>query len=177
MGGRWSGWGGRCVNILCACDDPIHGGPPAVYPLPRMPSAEGARVGRYVIGEEIAAGGMATVHLGRMLGDAGFARTVAIKRVHAQFTRDAEMRGMLLDEGRLSARIHHLNVVTTLDVVATGADLFIVMEYVHGEPLSALIRAASLVRRSSFRSSASASRSARGSATRTTSPFPRVIAV
>jgi eukaryotic-like serine/threonine-protein kinase len=108
---------------------------------PRMPSGEGARVGRYVIGEEIAAGGMATVHLGRMIGDAGFARTVAIKRVHAQYTRDPEMRGMLLDEGRLSARIHHLNVVTTLDVVAAGADLFIVMEYVHGEPLSALIRA------------------------------------
>jgi eukaryotic-like serine/threonine-protein kinase len=98
--------------------------------------------GRYVIGDEIAAGGMATVHLGRMLGDAGFARTVAIKRLHPQFAKDPDLCTMLLDEGRLAARIHHLNVVTTLDVVASGNELFIVMEYVHGESLSALIRAA-----------------------------------
>jgi serine/threonine-protein kinase len=97
--------------------------------------------GRYVIGDEIASGGMATVHLGRMLGDAGFARTVAIKRLHPQLAKDPEVCAMLLDEGRLSARIHHLNVVTTLDVVASGGELFVVMEYVHGEPVSTLIRA------------------------------------
>ena len=84
--------------------------------------------GRYVIGDEIAAGGMATVHLGRMIGDAGFARTVAIKRLHPQFAKDPEVCAMLLDEGRLSARIHHLNVVTTLDVVASGDELFVVMD-------------------------------------------------
>src|SRR5580704_3923341 len=111
----------------------------------RMSSDEVVRSGlhgRYVIGDEIAAGGMATVHLGRMLGDAGFARTVAIKRLHPQFAKDPEVCAMLLDEGRLAARIHHLNVVTTLDVVASGDELFVVMEYVHGEALSALIRAA-----------------------------------
>jgi eukaryotic-like serine/threonine-protein kinase len=105
------------------------------------PAASGSH-GRYVIGEEIASGGMATVHLGKMLGDAGFARTVAIKRLHPQYAKDPEICAMLLDEGRLAARIHHLNVVTTLDVVASGGELFIVMEYVHGEPVSALIRAA-----------------------------------
>jgi serine/threonine-protein kinase len=121
--------------------------------MPQAPrQAGGARLrpvglhGRYVIGEEIAAGGMATVHLGRMLGDAGFARTVAIKRLHPQFAKDPEVCAMLLDEGRLSARIHHLNVVTTLDVVVSGDELFVVMEYVHGEALSALIRAS--IRRS-----------------------------
>jgi eukaryotic-like serine/threonine-protein kinase len=110
-------------------------------PRPQAPGATRAH-GRYVIGDEIAAGGMATVHLGRMLGDAGFARTVAIKRLHPQFAKDPEVCAMLLDEGRLAARIHHLNVVTTLDVVASGDELFVVMEYVHGEALSALIRAA-----------------------------------
>src|SRR5271170_3325770 len=107
---------------------------------PDSPARAGAH-GRYVIGDEIAAGGMATVHLGRMLGDAGFSRTVAIKRLHPQFAKDPDVCAMLLDEGRLAARIHHLNVVTTLDVVASGSELFVVMEYVHGEPLSALIRA------------------------------------
>src|ERR1700742_1214735 len=84
----------------------------------RMPlDLRGARAGRYVIGDEIASGGMATVHLGRMLGDAGFSRTVAIKRLHGPYAKDPEVCGMLLDEGRLAARIHHVNVVTTLDVV------------------------------------------------------------
>ena len=42
-------------------------------------------VGRYALYHEIAAGGMATVHIGRLLGPVGFARTVAIKRLHPQF--------------------------------------------------------------------------------------------
>jgi serine/threonine-protein kinase len=103
--------------------------------------AHAGREGRYVVGDEIAAGGMATVHLGRMLGDAGFARTVAVKRLHPHFAKDPDFAAMLLDEGRLAARIAHLNVVPTLDVVSTGKDLFVVMEYVHGEALSALLKA------------------------------------
>ena len=39
-------------------------------------------VGRYAIFGEIAAGGMATVHYGRLLGPIGFSRTVAVKRLH-----------------------------------------------------------------------------------------------
>ena len=38
-------------------------------------------VGRYALYNEIAAGGMATVHIGRLLGPVGFARTVAVKRL------------------------------------------------------------------------------------------------
>ncbi len=33
---------------------------------------------------------MATVHVGRLLGPVGFARTVAVKRLHAQFAKDPE---------------------------------------------------------------------------------------
>ena len=40
-------------------------------------------IGRYAIYGKIASGGMASVHLGRLLGAAGFSRTVAIKRLHA----------------------------------------------------------------------------------------------
>ena len=48
---------------------------------------------------------------------------------------------MFLDEARLAARIRHPNVVATLDVVATEGELFLVMEYVHGESLAQLVRA------------------------------------
>ena len=67
---------------------------------------------------EIASGGMATVHFGRLLGPVGFSRTVAIKRLHPQFAKDPEFVAMFLDEARLAARIRHPNVVPTLDVVA-----------------------------------------------------------
>ena len=100
-------------------------------------------LGRYALYEKIAAGGMASVHIGRLLGPVGFARTVAIKRMHPQFAEDPEFVSMFLDEARLAARIRHPNVVPTLDVVATDGELFLVMEYVQGESLAGLIRAAS----------------------------------
>ena len=106
------------------------------------PSAPVRVVGRYALYGEIAAGGMATVHFGRLLGPVGFSRTVAIKRLHPQFAKDPEFVSMFLDEARLAARIRHPNVVPTLDVVATQGELFLVMDYVQGESLSKLIRIA-----------------------------------
>jgi len=99
-------------------------------------------VGRYALYGELAAGGMATVHLGRLLGPVGFSRTVAIKRLHEQFAKDPEFVSMFLDEARLCARIRHPNVVPTLDVIAGDRQLLLVMEYVQGESLSRLFRAA-----------------------------------
>jgi serine/threonine-protein kinase len=98
----------------------------------------GWAIGRYVVYGDIASGGMATVHFGRLVGPQGFARTVAIKRLHPQFSREPEFVNMFLDEARLAARIQHPNVVPTLDVLTVDGELLIVMEYVHGETLSRL---------------------------------------
>jgi serine/threonine protein kinase len=87
----------------------------------------------------IAAGGMATVHLGRLLGPSGFARRVAIKRLHPQFAADPEIAAMFVEEARLSARVAHVNVVAMLDVVSADSELLLVMDYVHGETLSRLL--------------------------------------
>jgi len=78
---------------------------------------------------------MAKVHLGRMQGQVGFAKTVAIKRLHDHFAMDPEFREMFVDEAHIVARIQHPNVVAVLDVVALEGELFLVMEYVHGVPL------------------------------------------
>lgn len=98
-------------------------------------------VGRYALYGEIASGGMATVHFGRLLGPVGFSRTVAIKRLHAQFAKDPDFAAMFLDEARLAGRIQHPNVVSTLDVVSLEGELFLVMEYVQGESLARLLGA------------------------------------
>ncbi|MDX2023113.1 MAG: protein kinase [Deltaproteobacteria bacterium] len=106
-------------------------------------SNDAARVlGRYVLHSEIASGGMATVHFGRLIGPVGFSRTVAIKRMHPHLARDPELVAAFLDEARLAARINHPNVVQTLDVVATDGELFLVMDYVQGESLSRLMKQA-----------------------------------
>jgi eukaryotic-like serine/threonine-protein kinase len=97
-------------------------------------------VGRYALFAPIACGGMASVHLGRLIGPVGFTRTVAIKRLHENVARDPEFVAMFLDEARLVARINHSNVVPTLDVVALERELLLVMEYVCGESLAALLR-------------------------------------
>ena len=105
------------------------------------------QVGRYTIFQQIAAGGMATVHLARFTGPMGFTRVVAVKHLHQHLSSDPAFRAMFIDEARLVSRIRHPNVVPTLDVIAEDADIFIVMEYVQGESLGALQRTAAQQRR------------------------------
>jgi serine/threonine-protein kinase len=104
-------------------------------------------VGRYAIFDQIAAGGMATVHLARLVGSAGFSRVVAAKRMHRHFLRDPEFRRMFLVEAQLAARILHPNVVPILDVISLDDELIIVMDYVHGESLHGLLRTTSQARK------------------------------
>jgi serine/threonine protein kinase len=98
-------------------------------------------IGRYTLFEEIASGGMGSVHYGRFVGPAGFARTVAIKKLHPHLANEEDFVAMLADEARLASRIRHPNVVSTIDVVESEDGLFVVMDYVHGESLSRLLRA------------------------------------
>jgi serine/threonine protein kinase len=100
------------------------------------------RIERYELLGELATGGMATVYLGRQRGPFGFARTVAIKSMHPQFAKDEGFRAMFLDEATLTARIRHPNVVPTLDIVCAATKVLLVMEYVEGASLSALVRTA-----------------------------------
>src|SRR5258708_2848873 len=85
---------------------------------------------------------MASVHFGRFAGPGGFARTVAVKRMHPHLAKDPDFALMFVDEARTAARIRHPNVVATLDVLTASGELLIVMEYVHGESLGALMRLA-----------------------------------
>src|SRR5262245_13453353 len=97
---------------------------------PAQASSDIVAVGPYLLFDEIASGGMASVHFGRYEGAEGFSRTVAIKRLHRQFANDPEFVAMFLDEARLASRVRHPNVVATLDVVHSEGEVFLVMEYV-----------------------------------------------
>jgi eukaryotic-like serine/threonine-protein kinase len=106
-----------------------------------VPSASPLVIGQYELHGVMSSGGMATVHFGRLVGPAGFSRTVAIKRLHPHFAKDPNFVSMFVDEARLVSRISHPNVIPTLDVVSTQGEVFLVMDYVHGESLSKLLSA------------------------------------
>lgn len=97
-------------------------------------------IDRYALFDEIAAGGMGVVHIGRLVGSQGFARIVAVKRLHPNLAKDPEFVDMFVDEARLAARIRHPNVVVTLDVVEGDGEVLVVMEYIHGATLAKVQR-------------------------------------
>lgn len=100
----------------------------------------GRQLGRYEILTQLATGGMASVYIARAQGVAGFERLVAIKVLHPHLAYEQEFISMFLDEARLAARIRHMNVVPTLDISDSPGDgYFLVMEYIEGNHLGALL--------------------------------------
>lgn len=96
----------------------------------------GERLGRYVLGPALGAGGAACVYLARLDGPRGFERVLAIKLVHEHLLEDRELVEMFLEEARLSVLLSHPNIVHTYELGLEGDVPFIAMEYLHGKPLS-----------------------------------------
>jgi serine/threonine protein kinase len=96
---------------------------------------------RYRLLHELGQGGMATVHLALLSGDAGFRKLVALKRAKPGLARDAEFLEMFMNEARLAARLNHPNVVQTYEVGRYDAEPYIAMEFLDGQPLHRLQRA------------------------------------
>jgi serine/threonine-protein kinase len=82
---------------------------------------------------------MATVYLGRTAGEARFSRLCAIKVLHPHLMDDEAFVTMFLDEGQLAARLHHPNVVPIVDTGSQGDLRYVVLEYVEGCSLGALL--------------------------------------
>lgn len=96
---------------------------------------------RYRILEKIAVGGMAEVFRAESAGLEGFKKTVAIKRVLPHLSEKKQFIGMFLDEARVSAHLSHSNCVHVFDVGVGDNSHFIVMEFVDGADLKAVIEA------------------------------------
>ncbi len=114
---------------------------PSLASASAMDSPAGRWVGRYELIHRLAHGGMATVYLGRAKGKAGFEKVVAVKVIHPHLASEAEFVGMFLDEARIAARIHHPHVVEILDLGESEGGYYMVMEFIEGENLAALVRA------------------------------------
>ncbi|HEY2729721.1 MAG TPA: serine/threonine-protein kinase [Polyangia bacterium] len=94
---------------------------------------------RYRITERVAAGGMAEVFRGVAESLQGFKKNIAIKRILPALTKNKKFVAMFLDEARLSLVLQHANIVQVFDIAHTDDTYFIVMEYVDGVDLKALM--------------------------------------
>jgi eukaryotic-like serine/threonine-protein kinase len=101
------------------------------------------KFGQYELLERVAVGGMAEVFRGRVVGAEGFEKWVAIKRILPEFARDDRFISMLLSEARIHSALSHRNVVQIHDLgTSEDGEYFIVLEYVEGHDLRAIIEAA-----------------------------------
>src|SRR5213082_886144 len=94
---------------------------------------------RYRITERVASGGMAEVFKGVAESLQGFKKSIAIKRVLPSLTQNRKFVAMFLDEARLSLSLQHANIVQVFDIGHSEDTYFIVMEYVDGVDLKALL--------------------------------------
>ena len=104
----------------------------------RMPLAPGSKLGRYDVVAFVGAGGMGEVYRAR---DTELGRDVAIKVLRPDRHSDDEARRRLTQEARTASALNHPHIAIVFDVAAADGVHFIVMEYVAGRPLSALIAA------------------------------------
>ena len=93
------------------------------------------RLGKYLLIEPIASGGMAEVWRAEVAGPAGFVKQVAVKLVRADRGDDDEMVRMFTQEARLAGSLHHANIVHVFDFDFIEGRYAIAMELVHSKSL------------------------------------------
>jgi serine/threonine protein kinase/TolA-binding protein len=94
-------------------------------------------LGSYRLIEKIGAGGMGEVWKAE---DTRLGRTVAIKILPQAVAADTEAIARMRREARTAAQLYHANIATIHSFEEADGQMFIVMEYVAGEPLTNVIR-------------------------------------
>jgi tRNA A-37 threonylcarbamoyl transferase component Bud32 len=105
-------------------------------------------LGRYRILEPIGSGGMAIVYRGQHVL---LRHQVAVKVLHPHYLSDHAMRRRFLREARIIASLRHPGVVEVFDVgTASDGRVYVAMELLRGEPLSARLRTGKLSERTAI---------------------------
>src|SRR5262245_51217144 len=102
----------------------------------------GDSLGRYELLVPIAKGGTAEVWAARGKDMRGVDQIVAIKVMLSEIADDDDAASMFFDEARLVSQINNPNIVRLIDLGETDSALYIVMEWIDGEPVNVLAREA-----------------------------------
>jgi serine/threonine protein kinase len=94
------------------------------------------RIGRYVIKQRIAEGGMGTVYLAH---DPNIARTVAVKVLRRIEDNEVDLLERFDREARAAGGLSHPNIVRVYDYGRWEGAPFLVMEYIEGETLAKVV--------------------------------------
>ena len=98
--------------------------------------AKGLILGDYVLLDQIGEGGMGQVFRAR---HRRMKRIVALKVLPAELTKSDQALDRFQQEVEVAARLVHTNVVTAFDAGETKKTHFLVMEYVDGQDLEAVV--------------------------------------
>ena len=101
-----------------------------------MPKA----IGRYQILDRLAVGGMAELFKATLLGEHGFEKLVAIKKILPHLATDRSFVEMFLDEARITAQLDHRHIVQVFELGTDADTPYIAMQFVDGLDVLALLR-------------------------------------
>ncbi len=101
-----------------------------------------SRLGRFEILRPLGRGGMGQVFLAR---DPSIGREVALKTISSEVVQTPKARERFLNEAKAAGALSHANLITIHEFGEDGGVLFLVMEYLEGEDLSALLRRRALL--------------------------------
>ncbi|MBN1206079.1 MAG: serine/threonine protein kinase [Myxococcaceae bacterium] len=105
-----------------------------------MGTSTGIPLGRYLLGEKLASGGMGEVFVAVERGEGGSEKPLAMKLLLRHLSDEPQVVKMFLDEARLCARMSHPNIVQILDLGREEGRYFLAMELVRGVSLVHLVR-------------------------------------
>jgi eukaryotic-like serine/threonine-protein kinase len=101
-----------------------------------------ADFGKYELLERLAVGGMAELYRARFHAVAGVTKPVVIKKILPAFADSQAFVSMFVNEARIAVSLSHGNIAQVFDFGAVEGEYFLAMEYVHGQPLSRVLRRA-----------------------------------
>ncbi|MGD9331647.1 MAG: protein kinase [Desulfobacterales bacterium] len=107
-----------------------------------MTTAAPQQYGKYWLTDRIAVGGMAELYRGKISGEEGFEKAVAVKKILPHLSAEKEAVSYFIDEARLAALLQHPNIVQIYDFGRLEDSYFIAMEYLFGKDLKTVLHSA-----------------------------------
>jgi serine/threonine protein kinase len=100
------------------------------------------KFGKYWLTDRIAVGGMAELYRGKISGEEGFEKAVAVKKILPHLSMEEEAVRYFIDEARLAALLQHPNIIQIYDFGRLDDSYFIAMEYLFGKDLKTVLQTA-----------------------------------